>query len=447
MCSCSSVEVLRAYVQELHAILALYEAAEPRLVELRRQHDEQRREATRQQQAKLEREARERDRRQRRERRAREAWADVRRARKGVHAVMDLAGAAVVELDHAFAAPTVNASSSSSDDSESAEPGESHTARGRRIDHCLAVCDQRHHQVAIVERESGLVLQRIGQGGNADSQLCNPHALAFDRVTRHLYVADSNKHRVQVYELESGSFVRSIGTAGPPGTLVNFATGVALYRRALPRAVPSTTGAAAAATSPLARASPELHAQHEQHELQEQHRHGHELEQALVFVSDYGNHRVQVFSQDGSFVRSIGSCGTGDAQLFNPQGLACATDGTLFVSDYGNHRVQVFAQDGSFVRSIGSRGTGDGQLFNPHGISIANGLVAVADCGNHRVQVFSQDGSFVRKFGAQGVEEGLFNNPLDVAWCHDSGSGDTHETLLAVCDPLNRRLQLIMWPY
>ena len=400
MCSCSSVEVLRAYVQELHAILALYEAAEPRLVELRRQHDEQRREATRQQQATLEREARERDRRQRRERRAREAWADVRRARKGVHAVMDLAGAAVVELDHAFAAPTVNASSSSSDDSESAEPGESHTARGRRIDHCLAVCDQRHHQVAIVERESGLVLQRIGQGGNADSQLCNPHALAFDRVTRHLYVADSNKHRVQVYELESGSFVRSIGTAGPPGTLVNFATGVALYRRALPRAVPSTTGAAAAATSPLARASPELHAQHEQHELQEQHRHGHELEQALVFVSDYGNHRVQVFSQDGSFVRSIGSCGTGDAQL-----------------------------------------------FNPHGISIANGLVAVADCGNHRVQVFSQDGSFVRKFGAQGVEEGLFNNPLDVAWCHDSGSGDTHETLLAVCDPLNRRLQLIMWPY
>ena len=135
-----------------------------------------------------------------------------------------------------------------------------------------------------------------------------------------------------------------------------------------------------------------------------------------VFVADSGNHRIQLFRLDGSFVRSWGSRGSAPGQFVLPAGVAVHGD-LVLVSDAGNHRIQCFGLDGSFVRMWGSKGAAPGQfLFYPFGLAVSSaGEVFVCDQGNHRVQVFDLDGTFRRTWGSGGVAPGQFQNPRHVA--------------------------------
>ena len=60
----------------------------------------------------------------------------------------------------------------------------------------------------------------------------------------------------------------------------------------------------------------------------------------------------------------------------------------VIVSDYGNHRMQVFGLDGTFVRQWGGKGAGPGQFNRSDGVAVVGDEVVVCDAGNHRVQVF-----------------------------------------------------------
>jgi tripartite motif-containing protein 2/3 len=59
-------------------------------------------------------------------------------------------------------------------------------------------------------------------------------------------------------------------------------------------------------------------------------------------VADYGNHRVQVFTKEGEFVRKFGGKGTESGQFNGPSAIAIGQDGTVIVAEDGNHRIQVF---------------------------------------------------------------------------------------------------------
>ena len=73
-----------------------------------------------------------------------------------------------------------------------------------------------------------------------------------------------------------------------------------------------------------------------------------------VFVAE-GDHggtsvgRISKFSADGSFITSWGRPGPGPGELSIPHGLAFDAEGRLFVADRGNHRVQIFDQDGNHL--------------------------------------------------------------------------------------------------
>jgi hypothetical protein len=65
-----------------------------------------------------------------------------------------------------------------------------------------------------------------------------------------------------------------------------------------------------------------------------------------------------------------------------------AEDGTVYISEFGNHRVQKFTPDGKSLGYWGSPGKEEGQLNNPWAIvRDSKGLVYVLDTNNHRVQV------------------------------------------------------------
>ena len=81
-------------------------------------------------------------------------------------------------------------------------------------------------------------------------------------------------------------------------------------------------------------------------------------------------------------------------------GIACDSIGNVYLADYSNHCIQVFTAEGQFLRVFGERGRGRGELDRPVGIAIdMNDIVYVYDCGNECVSVFTSKGRFVTSFG------------------------------------------------
>jgi DNA-binding beta-propeller fold protein YncE len=139
-----------------------------------------------------------------------------------------------------------------------------------------------------------------------------------------------------------------------------------------------------------------------------------------VYVVDASTKIVQVYDNDGKYLRSLANGG----KWFNrPSGIAVDAEGTrIYVVDTGGistteHRVRVFdAQSGAHLLDIGTRGTGPGELNLPRDVTIGNGgLLYVVDGANFRVQVFKPDGTFVRTFGSIGRQSGQFSRPKEAA--------------------------------
>ena len=63
-------------------------------------------------------------------------------------------------------------------------------------------------------------------------------------------------------------------------------------------------------------------------------------------VVDSGNHRVQLFNEQGEYVSKFGGKGNLDHQLKNPLGLSFNCDGNVIVADSINNLVKIFSQSG-----------------------------------------------------------------------------------------------------
>jgi DNA-binding beta-propeller fold protein YncE len=137
---------------------------------------------------------------------------------------------------------------------------------------------------------------------------------------------------------------------------------------------------------------------------------------ARIYVADTYNHRVQVFTGDGRFLRTFGAEGSQPGELLRPKGLAWGPNGLLYVADTGNHRIQAFDRAGNVVLSLGSFGTQPAQFNAPEGIAVdAEQQLYIADTQNHRVQKLAPDGSFRLSWGGSGSGKGELLGPSDVA--------------------------------
>jgi DNA-binding beta-propeller fold protein YncE len=61
--------------------------------------------------------------------------------------------------------------------------------------------------------------------------------------------------------------------------------------------------------------------------------------------------RIMKFTKDGKFVKEWGRIGSAPGEFRTPHALAFDSRGRLFVADRGNHRIQIFDQDGKFINS------------------------------------------------------------------------------------------------
>ena len=128
-------------------------------------------------------------------------------------------------------------------------------------------------------------------------------------------------------------------------------------------------------------------------------------DQDEIAVTDFGNHRVSMFSSDGTHLRSFGRKGQNNGEFWCPTGIAFDSRGNIVVADCYNHRVQVFDWNGNFLSKFGKRGilSRNNQLKFPEGLSInGNGDIIVADKDNKLIKIFSAHGKYLRKFGGAG---------------------------------------------
>ena len=133
-----------------------------------------------------------------------------------------------------------------------------------------------------------------------------------------------------------------------------------------------------------------------------------------IAVTDWFNHRAQIFNSDGNYLRSFGRKGDKAGELQYPTGIAFHNDGNILVADGDNHRIQIFSGEGEYVGSFGGKGSLDSQLTKPWGLSVdSDGNIIVADVGNKLIKTFSPDGKFLMKIG----EQGSFTSPIHCVQC------------------------------
>ena len=105
-----------------------------------------------------------------------------------------------------------------------------------------------------------------------------------------------------------------------------------------------------------------------------------------LYCTDWNNSMIQVFSNDGFFLRSFGCDGKGGKK--EPWGL-CVSGHYVYVCSGCSYNILVFTIDGVYVTSFGQRGNNEGDFNWPHSVCVdQDGFVYVTDYNNSRVQCF-----------------------------------------------------------
>ena len=121
-----------------------------------------------------------------------------------------------------------------------------------------------------------------------------------------------------------------------------------------------------------------------------------------IAVTDSDNNRVQIFSSDGTYLRSFGSGGDQEGEFNDPTGIAYLNNGNIVVADSGKHRLHIFTGQGEYLTQIGSEENLDHQFDYPWGLSVdSDGNIIVADSNNKLIKIFTPSGQFLRKFGGE----------------------------------------------
>jgi len=138
---------------------------------------------------------------------------------------------------------------------------------------------------------------------------------------------------------------------------------------------------------------------------------------------------VQKFTSQGTFVTQWGGYEVGEApgKFYGPRDIAVSAGGQVLVTDTGNKRIQVFDQNGTFLRAFGSEGSGPGQFKEPVGLAVdRQGRIYVADTWNQRIQVFDSSFQQVGQYEVPGWGSQAVSNKPYLAVGPD---GDVYATL------------------
>jgi len=143
-----------------------------------------------------------------------------------------------------------------------------------------------------------------------------------------------------------------------------------------------------------------------------------------VLENGYGagtnaTNEVSRYDSLGNFLGAWGAFGTGNGQFKTPAGIAVDSVGNVYVADQGNHRVQKFASDGSWVATWDFTSNGI-DPYSTAGLTFdANDVAWVV--GSNRVARYSTAGVLQNSFSVSGATAAVVDAKGN-AWISVSGN-------------------------
>ncbi|MBP5569204.1 MAG: hypothetical protein J6X54_08295 [Treponema sp.] len=135
-----------------------------------------------------------------------------------------------------------------------------------------------------------------------------------------------------------------------------------------------------------------------------------------LLVSESAGDRIALLNSNGSFIQYIGSKGRALGNMVGPQYIALDYLDRIYVTDYGNRRVDVFDKDGNPLYFFGGKAAGFGGLRGPTGIIVVGDSVYVADEDIGCIYEFDRSGNYVQEL----VQPGTFKKPESMKlWQND----------------------------
>lgn len=126
-----------------------------------------------------------------------------------------------------------------------------------------------------------------------------------------------------------------------------------------------------------------------------------------LLLSENAGDRLALLNKNGKFKKYIGSKGIGLGQMVGPLYLAQDDLERIYVTDYGNKRVDVFDKDGNALFYFGKKSDVFDGLKGPTGIAVVQERIFVADDYDGCIYEFDRSGNFIREL----CEKKSFKNP------------------------------------
>ncbi|MBS3909780.1 MAG: hypothetical protein KGZ93_09180 [Actinobacteria bacterium] len=130
-----------------------------------------------------------------------------------------------------------------------------------------------------------------------------------------------------------------------------------------------------------------------------------EKRRLYVSVSQGSDNTILVFDRSGRFLyRFPEDAGNSGSYITPGKAMALFAHGDkLYVTDIVDHDIKVYSLEGDLVTRFGRPGSAKGEFLYPNGIAADNsGKIFVSDSNNARVQVFAANGEFLRLFAQPG---------------------------------------------
>ncbi len=127
----------------------------------------------------------------------------------------------------------------------------------------------------------------------------------------------------------------------------------------------------------------------------------------IVYVVDTGNHRIQLFDQKGTFIKSIGGFGFAKDHFDTPRDIWVRSMINIYVSDYNNQRLVRYDRHMNFISML-ERNDADPYAYQFYEVCSAalNGQneLFIVEHDENKVIKFSREGKPERAFGT--IESG-----------------------------------------